>query len=337
MPHTSQPAHRRRERAVRSTSPALRTGKRVRPAVWLGVAVLTLLLVAVAYSLYTYFNMSRKMAPAAETRDAIESVLDKPSPPSGDGERFTYVLLLGNDRRPGQSRARSDTILLARLNSQDKSVLLLSIPRDTRTEVPGYGLTKINHAAAYGGVPLTIQTVKDFTGLPVHHYVLIDFEGFGSVVDALGGVEMMVDRPARIPGGRTIAPGFQLLDGDAALAVVRNRKAYADGDFARIRAQQAFLSAMAKRASQPGNATRIPSVIDSAAQHVETDMSIREMTGMVMDYRAAAAGDMLSYTVPAGTGMIDGVSYVLPDEAKAEALFAAIGRGETPAEGSSAK
>lgn len=329
MPSTPNPRPRARSSRTRDRRHP-RGSSRVRPAVWIGIVALVVLAAAIAYAVYTYLGTSRSLAPSAEIRDELATVLDERPAPGTEGEQFTYVLMLGDDRRPGQSRARSDTIVLARLDSQNQSMLLLSIPRDTRVNVPGYGMTKINHAAAYGGAPLAIRTVKEFTGLPVHHYALIDFAGFGSVVDALGGVEMKVERPTRTTDGRLVEPGVHLLDGTEALAVVRNRKGHADGDFGRIRAQQAFLSAMARRAAQPANATRLPSVVQTAAGHLETDLSLRQITSLVMEYRTAAGGDMPGYTVPGSTGRIDGVSYVIPDEARANALFAAIARGETP-------
>ncbi|MHB1340855.1 MAG: LCP family protein [Coriobacteriia bacterium] len=325
---TRGPGRHRATRARKSAgSPVSRRNKR---SLRVGAAVVGLLLLGLlSYAAYAYFSVGAKLAPAKVERQAIERVLDE-EPVIGDPNAgFSYVLLLGNDSTSGNTR--TDTILLARLSEKDGSVLLLSIPRDTRTEVPGYGTTKINHASAYGGVPLTIETVKGFTGLPVNHYMQVDFVGFESIVDALGGIDMYVERPVDYGQGVIVAAGMQHLNGAKALSVVRNRKAYADGDFGRIRQQQAFLSAVARKAASERNFSRIASIIGASADHVRTDLSIAEIVSLFGDYRGAASKDIPSYTIPSTTGTISGVSYVIPKEDETRALLEAIGRGEFPA------
>jgi len=295
-----------------------------------GAAVLVVLLAVGGYALYTYLSVGSRISPSEKVAKKVEKVLDKPA--AAADARYTYVLLLGDDRRPGEKRARTDTIMLARLDAQTGKVVMLSIPRDTRAEVPGHGMTKINHAGAYGGAPLSIATVKKFTGLPVHHYVQIDFEGFDDIVDSLGGVDMFVERPVDYGQGVTIPSGMQHLNGKQALSVVRNRKAYADGDFARIRTQRAFLSAVARKATSSSQIGRLPGVVNGASNHIETDLSISEIMSLVRAYGAAAAGDLPGYTVPGSPKRIDGISYVVPDTEGATALFDALRRGETPTE-----
>lgn len=296
---------------------------------------MVLLVVGIAaYIVYTYVSVSSKLAPEEEERKRIEQVLDEPArPPRGTtAPEFTYVLLLGNDSLGGQSQARTDTIILARLSASDRSVVLLSIPRDTRTEVPGYGVTKINHAGAYGGVPLAIETVKLFTGLPVHHYVQLNFAGFKTIVDMLGGIDMYVDRPVNYGQGIVVDTGMQHLNGTQALAVVRNRKAYPEGDFARARNQRAFLSAVARKAAAADQLTKLPRLLAESADNIGTDLSIADITSLVRTYGEALQGDTPGYTVPGSTATIGGVSYVITDDGAASALFQAIGRGETPPE-----
>ncbi|MCE5191383.1 MAG: LCP family protein [Actinomycetia bacterium] len=294
-------------------------------------AVLGTLVVGVlAFLAYEYFSVGAKLAPARVERKAIEAVLDD-APALGDpNSGYSYILLLGNDSTSGNTR--TDTILLARLSSADKSVLLLSIPRDTRTEVPGHGVTKVNHASAYGGVPLTIETVQKLTGLPVNHYVQVDFVGFASIVDALGGIDMYVDRPVDYGQGIIVGTGMQHLNGAKALSVVRNRQAYSNGDFGRIKTQQAFLSAVARKAAAERNFSRLTSVMNAGANHVKTDMSVADIVALFGEYRGAASKEIPSYTIPATTGTISGVSYVIPKAEEMKALLEAIQRGEFPSE-----
>jgi LCP family protein required for cell wall assembly len=296
--------------------------------------VLSVIVVAVGYAVYGYLAVGAKLSPGTEDLKRIEAVLDSPPEQSVETTAavFTYILLLGEDRHGSAARARSDTIILARLSEADHSVALLSIPRDTRTRVPGYGLTKINHAAAYGGAPLAIETVKAFTGLPVNHYVLIDFDGFKTIVDLLGGVDMYLDRPVNYGQGVVVGTGMQHLDGSRALAVVRNRKAYPEGDFARARNQRALLSAIARKASAVENLAVLPRILMDSADRIETDLSIGEITSLLRRYRDALQGDLPGCTVPGTSETIAGVSYVVADESAARTLFDAIRRGEPPPE-----
>ena len=99
--------------------------------------------------------------------------------------------MLGSDARPGETSSRSDSILLVRIDPARQQIAELSIPRDLRTEIPGYAPTKINAAYAYGGPPLAIRTVENLTGVKVNHVVLVNFQGFEKLIDALGGVTIV--------------------------------------------------------------------------------------------------------------------------------------------------
>ncbi|MER3438248.1 MAG: hypothetical protein C4346_12050, partial [Chloroflexota bacterium] len=105
------------------------------------------------------------------------------------------ILLMGVDARPGEAidiGVRPDSLMVLRLNPETGSCRILSIPRDTRTELPGYGLTKVNHALAVGGIPYQKQVVELLLGIPIDHYVLVDFAGFETLVDAVGGITIDV-------------------------------------------------------------------------------------------------------------------------------------------------
>lgn len=314
-------------RPQRAVSPEV--SRRRRLAMYAGAAILGILVIVVGVVGYTFATATSKVAPPKAMRARLQEALSEP-PVKKQEARHTYVLLLGNDRRPGEKRARTDTILLARLDKKTKGVLLVSIPRDTRTDVPGYGMTKINHASAYGGAPLAIETVKRFTGLPIHHYVQMDFQGFGKVVDALGGVDMYVDRPVDYGQGVVVPAGQQHLNGQQALSVVRNRRAHADGDLGRVRVQRQFLAAVARKMARPGNIARLPSVMNASANHIETDLSAAEMVALLRTYGAAAEGEIPGYTVTGSGRRIDGVYYMIPDPAKTKKLFEAVDAGATP-------
>jgi LCP family protein required for cell wall assembly len=175
----------------------------------------------------------------------IENELDKVEP----GGPQT-ILVLGSDRRYGDKKAgvpaRSDTIILVRLDPNKKATAVMSIPRDLRVEIPGHGMEKINTAYALGGPKLTVKTVKQLLGLPISHVVNVNFGGFQRAVNRLGCVYVDIDRryfnDRGGPGGYAtidLKPGYQRLCGRDSLDYVRYR--HTDDDFVRAARQQDFL------------------------------------------------------------------------------------------------
>ncbi|HXS45983.1 MAG TPA: LCP family protein [Solirubrobacterales bacterium] len=167
------------------------------------------------------------------------------------------ILIIGSDKRASEPEdpGRSDTTLLLRLDPDQNAIALMSIPRDLKVEIPGYGTDKFNAAFAYGGPKLTLQVVKELTGLPINHVVNVDYLGFVRAVDAIDCVYVDVDRRYfhSNEGGAApeqyaeinIQPGYQLLCGKKALQYVRYR--HTDTDLVRAARQQDFLSAARQR------------------------------------------------------------------------------------------
>jgi LCP family protein required for cell wall assembly len=177
----------------------------------------------------------------------------------------TNWLITGSDSRAGLSRAEidamhvgfdagtlnSDSIMLLHLGSGRP--VLISIPRDSYVDIPGHGWNKINAALAYGGASLLIQTVENVTGLRIDHYMGIGFGGLVAVVNKIGGVPICLKTALSDPdSGVHLAAGCHNLNGDQALAFVRDRHSFATEDLQRIQDQRAFLSALLKKATSPG-------------------------------------------------------------------------------------
>jgi polyisoprenyl-teichoic acid--peptidoglycan teichoic acid transferase len=187
--------------------------------------------------------------------DKLEKALADVHP----GEPQT-ILILGSDHRANEAEgepARSDTTMLVRLNPDLNMISVMSIPRDLQVEIPGYGTEKFNAAYSYGGPKLTLQVVKELTGLKVNHVVNVDFLGFVRAVDAIGCVYVDVDRryyhsnvgvpPSEQYSEINIQPGYQKLCGKKALAYVRYR--HTDTDIVRSARQQDFLTDARQRVS----------------------------------------------------------------------------------------
>lgn len=185
------------------------------------------------------------------------------------------ILILGEDNV--DSSRRSDTILFVTLDIDDKNIRVLSLPRDTRVEVPGYGYQKLNHAFAFGGADLIKATVEKYLNQPILYYVVVDYNSFPALVDALGGVEIDVPKRMRYVdrAGKldiNIKPGLQLMDGQKALHFVRFRKD-ASGDIGRVQRQQQFIKALVKKAYDPNNIIRIPKITKQLIKIFKTDIS----------------------------------------------------------------
>jgi LCP family protein required for cell wall assembly len=169
------------------------------------------------------------------------------------------VLLLGLDARPGEATGRNDAVLVARINPEQRTGALLSLPRDLWVAIPGIGEGKINSAYVLGGARTAAATVGQSLGIPIDHTVVVDFKGFRSLIDALGGITVDVPRELYDPTFPTddygikeahFLPGPQVMDGEKALTYSRIR--HPDSDFARMRRQQAVLLGIARRLGKLG-------------------------------------------------------------------------------------
>lgn len=229
----------------------------------------------------------------------IPEVLSAPEP-----QKPFVVLLTGLDKRPKEEVSRTDTIIVARVDPEQKKVWMVSIPRDTRAEIPGKGVGKIN-TAAYGGPSLVIETVEKLMGIEVNHYLEVDFRGFEKLVDTMGGVRIYVEseiddwRAAdHSPGHRAkhIDEGWQTLDGEHALTYVRSRD-YPDADFTRMRHQQEFFRALLSQSTQIGRVTKIPGMVRAFAPYCSTDMSWRKIADVAMALHAMPSESLQTATL----------------------------------------
>ncbi len=248
------------------------------------------------------------------------------------------LLILGSDSRDpdGAAAGRADTIILMHLPADRRQAYLISLPRDLWVSIPptpdgsaGGHEAKLNAATAFGGVPLMVHTVEQYTGVRIDHVVLLDFAGFVEVTDAVGGVDMYIEQTIQSIHGnkRVFEEGWQHLSGEEALDYVRQRYQFADGDFTRMRNQQQFLRALLDRATSRevlANPRRLDAFLRTltATLTVDEDFSLIRVGWAFRHLR----GDRLTFlTSPhAGTGNIGGQSVVLSDDAAAAELYAAV-------------
>jgi LCP family protein required for cell wall assembly len=201
---------------------------------------------------------------------------------SGAPENF---LLIGSDKRAGaefaEDQGRSDTTMLIRIDPEKQLISMMSIPRDLKVEIPGYGTDKFNAAYTFGGPKLTLEVVKELTGLPINHVVNIDFLGFAQGVYAIGCVYTDVDRryyhsnaglaPSEEYAEINVTPGYQLMCGKQALDYVRYR--HTDTDIVRSARQQEFLSAARQRISVKDIVLDQGDLIEAFTDYTTSDIS----------------------------------------------------------------
>lgn len=200
---------------------------------------------------------------------------------SGDSGEPVNILVLGVDRRPEDSTEpavageRADTIMLAQVTPETGRIELLSIPRDLVVEIEPGVEDRINASYAYNGLEGAISSVSDYTGLPVHHYAVVDFEGFEDVVRAMGGLTIELEE-GQYPPGWPMEPGVHTLKGHKALVYARYRKT-AGGDLDRIKRQQQVVAALRSQAFDWSTVKEVPAITRAVSSNVETDMSFGEM------------------------------------------------------------
>jgi LCP family protein required for cell wall assembly len=252
---------------------------------WKRMLLILLLLVFAAggyygYAFYDFFQTIQQ--PNVTGKGAAAKA---PQIPVWSGTERVNILLMGVDRRElrPNEQPRSDSMIVVSIDPVHKRFDLFSILRDTYVNIPGYGRSRINAALGEGGPELAMQTVSDFTGLPIDRYVITDFEGFKQLVDAVGGVELEVEKNMRYrdPGDKglydiDLKKGWQRLDGDKALQYVRFRHD-ATSDYTRTERQRKFLTALAAEMKSGTTLLQLPSILKRITPYVETNISSFDM------------------------------------------------------------
>jgi len=224
-------------------------------------------------------------------------------------------LFLGIDER-GEVRdfkGRTDTIMIYHISNPGNKDVLVSIPRDTRVNLEGHGYNKINAAYVYGGEQMLKDEIYQLTGIVINRTMIINFEGFKKVVDALGGVEITVDEPMHDPlSGADFEPGTYIMNGEQALAFARCRQT-AKGDFDRVDRQKYLISQLISQKVNLSITGRAPALLAIFNEETKSDFSVFDFInlGAVLIF---SNRDIERITIPGKTSTIDGISYVISDE-----------------------
>jgi len=246
-----------------------------------------------------------------------------------EGKAPLNMVLMGSDTRGGE-RGRSDVLQLLHISGDRQNVFLMSIPRDSYVEIPGRGKAKINAAYSWGGAALAVETMELLLDVPMDNTVLIDFEGFKNVIDALGGVTV-VNREASSSHGLDFPKGEITLSGEEALWFVRERKNLSDGDFGRATRQRDVIKAVLGKLASGGvlsDPGRFRESVTELGKNFTVDEGLTNdnIIRLGWELKGVSPSDIKSFQLPtAGFGWTDDrQSIVLLDEDKLDELRTAL-------------
>ena len=251
---------------------------------------LTLSIVGYGYSQYQAgLKLAEDAAPVVEIEEFV--------PDDKDGETVNY-LLLGVDSR-GEEKSRTDTMMLVSWQKKTDDIKLVSFMRDIYADIPDYGRSRLNTAFYVGGVQLTKDTITEMFDVPIHHYAIIDFKSFESLIDILapGGVEIDVEKDMSTLIGVSLKQGVHKLNGKELLGYARFRHD-AQGDFGRVERQQKVIEALKNELLSLGNSKNLPKLVGAAQGYITTDVSSADQLKTVLSM-AVGGINVSKMTIPA--------------------------------------
>jgi len=275
---------------------------------WLRITGIIFLLLLLSLGAYL-FTVYRSLTTAVDTMHEPVQRVREPKPVTFEKKEPFAVLMLGVDEREGD-KGRSDTIIALAVNPEKNSIKMLSIPRDTRTEIVGRGTQdKINHAYAFGGVEMSMDTVEKFLDIPIEYYIKVNMEGFQEIVDSVGGITVN-NEFAFSQDNYQFAEGTLNLNGEEALAYVRMRKQDPTGDFGRQKRQRQVIQGVISKGASLNSLTNFGDIFTALGNNVKTNITFDEMVDIQGNYRSAA-GNIEQMKLDVTGSYIGGVSYQL--------------------------
>lgn len=311
-----------RENYIKDT----RNKKRKKIKLFIFVPLLVIILAGVGYGA-TLISKAKSVVDDSYEPIDRDSMREAKVDPNIDDVSILFIGVDDSEKRSnasGTTRSRSDALMVATLNEKEKSVKLLSIPRDSYVYIPERGYyDKITHAHYFGGVSSTLDTVEGLLEIPIDYYVKMNFDAFMDVVDALGGIN--VDVPVTFTeqnskdkaGAIHLEEGYQELDGEEALALARTRKI--DNDIERGKRQQLIMEAIMKKAVSVEGITKYSKVMEAVGSNMTTDLSFSDMQSLIAYATADNGLQVETLTLAGYDGRVDGkYIYQLDETALAE-------------------
>lgn len=274
---------------------------------------ITLLVILVGF-FGSKFILDRLEASQRFNINGNENILNDDAVNKEEGQYL--ILLVGVDKNGNDDNTdftRTDTIMLVSADTKTGEMELLSIPRDSRVKIRDK-FDKVNHAHAFGGIELTMQTLRQFLGLDIDYYVQVNYQALINIVDALGGVDYDVPEGINIHKGKVkIHPGPNHLDGNEVMWYLRTRNIYNNGDIGRVNTQQAFVKAMVDEMVKKSKDMNLMTFISNYIKYVKTNLPMSAILDLAGHINSFSSDKMSTHTVPGMEQTINGTSYWIPD------------------------
>lgn len=288
-----------------------------KPLYILGTLFLLLLLAGGGYAYYLYDSVQGTIDSEMHVELERDQSEERETELDMDNQEPVSFLLLGVDAEDSK-QGLTDTMMVVTVNPARDSMRMVSLPRDTRVEIPGYGLDKINHAYGLGGADLALDTVEKYLDLPLDYFVTINMEGFEEMVDAVGGVP--VENDFAFEQNEFFFPeGDVYLDGEKALAYSRMRKEDPDGDLGRNARQRQVVNALIDEGAQLSSVARSEELLDVLGSNVLTNLDFDKMVKLQQHY-ASARHNQETLEIEGDGERIDGIWYLMVSEEERERI-----------------
>ncbi|HFC9126678.1 TPA: LCP family protein [Enterococcus faecium] len=264
-----------------------RESKRKKIFLTILVALTVLVLTIIGVGTKLYLDLSHSIE---ETYESVERTQGKRTKPVDLDKKESFsVLLMGIDTGDlGRiDQGRSDTMMVATINPREKKTTIVSIPRDTYVDIVGHdSKDKINHAYAFGGTAMAMDTVEKYVDIPIDHYISINMKGLKELVDAVGGIEVN-NALTFSQDGYDFPIGKITLNGDEALSYSRMRYEDPNGDYGRQERQRKIVEGVAKKILSINGVSNYQSILNALESNMKTDLSFDEMKKIALDYQGA--------------------------------------------------
>lgn len=284
---------------------------------WLKIPLALILIVFLAVGGYAYsIYHSAKKTVDSRIHEPVASIDTGKTREKMDKTEPLNILLMGIDSDTPEG-GRSDALMVMTLDPKDNQMQLVSIPRDTRTEIAGKGVEdKINHAYAFGGSDMAVDTVEQFLDIELDYYVRINMSGFKQLVDELGTITVNNDVEWS-DNKYDFNFGPTEMDAEKTMAFVRMRKQDPDGDFGRTKRQRQVIEGIVNEGASAATVTKVHSLIDVLGDNMGSNMKFADIKTLLSDYRGARK-KVVDYQMKGEGQKIDGIYYLIVDDAEVE-------------------
>jgi LCP family protein required for cell wall assembly len=274
--------------------------------------IITIILILSGIIAYNVYDKAMSTFEEIHTPVQRTSSISRTKPVELEEQQPFSILLLGVDERKSDS-GRSDTMIVLSVNPQTQNTLMVSIPRDTYTQIVGKNIKdKINHAYAFGGIEMSMNSVEKLLNIPIDYVAKVNMEGFEQVVNTVGGIQVQ-NALAFQEGDYTFKKGNITLDGEAALAYVRMRKDDPQGDFGRQNRQKQVIQAIIEEGTSLRTLLKYQNIFEILGNNISTNLTFDQIKELQQSYRESLS-DIQQIHFEKGEGkQIHGIWYYMMD------------------------